>query len=214
MSATRRSVLGAALAGPMLAQFMGTASAAAEDKWGTVSDGWVEVRWTEQAQAEMDRLGAVVEAVAPAQLVKDSRGAAIRFPVRSGKGDPSLKRLSNAKGDGALEGGIAVRTPTSNFQITDLQSVLRDEWASGKATVNGFEVGHSKMFRWDVDKSKLSTESVPAGRPLKVRLSEVPLHPTPELLETYSASFGPPAFTPDTVVAYLTAEGVYTPPNH
>lgn len=73
MSTTRRMVLSAALATPLLAQFTGTASGAtADDRWGTVSDGWVEVRWTAQAQAQLDRFEAVVEAVAPAQLVKDS----------------------------------------------------------------------------------------------------------------------------------------------
>lgn len=74
-------VLSAALAAPLLAQFTGTASGAtADDKWGTVSDGWVEVRWTAPAQAQLDRFEAVVEAVAPAELVKDSGGSAVRFP--------------------------------------------------------------------------------------------------------------------------------------
>jgi len=60
-----RSVLGAALAAPLLAQFAGTASGAtAAGTLGTVSEGWVEVRWTPQAEEYLDRFKAVVEAVA------------------------------------------------------------------------------------------------------------------------------------------------------
>jgi hypothetical protein len=194
-----------------MAQFTGTASAA-DDKWGTVSDAWVEVRWTEQAQAELDRLGAVVEAVAPARLVRNSRGPAVRFPVRSGRGGPSPRRLPEAGGSGVLEGGIAVRTPTGEFQVVNPESVLRDGVASGKCTVNGVEVGHRSVFRCGLAEGLLTTGRTPVGQPLTVRIGEVPLRPTPELLEVYTASFGTPVFTADTVMAYVTAEGVYTPP--
>lgn len=200
------------MAAPLLAQFAGTASAAADDKWGTISDGWVEVRWTEQVQAELDRVGAVVEAVAPARLFRDSRGPAVRFPVRSGKGDPSLKRLPKAKGDGALEGGIAVSTPNGSFRVVNLQSVLQDGLASGKCTVNGIEAGHRSVFRCGLAEGLLTTSNVPVGQPLKARVSDVPLHSTPELLEVYAATFGVPVFTADTLLAYATAEGVYAPP--
>lgn len=212
MSTDRRTVLGAALAAPLLAQFTGAASAAADEKWGTISEGWVEVRWTEQVQAELDRLGVVVEAVAPAELVKDSRGSAVRFPVRSGKGDPSLKSLPKAEGDGVLDGGIAVRTPTGNARVVNLRGVLRDGLASGKCEVNGVEVGHRSVFRCAVSEGLLTTGDVPVGQPLKVRINKVPLHPTAEALEVYTATFGAPAFTADTVLAHVTAEGVYTPP--
>lgn len=212
MSTTRRTVLGAAAAASLLAQFTGTASAAADDKWGTVTGGWAEVRWTGQVQAELDRLGAVVEAVAPARLVRDSRGPAVRFPVGSGKGDPSLRHLPEAAGSGVLEGGIAVRTPTGGFRIVNPESVLRDGVASGKCTVNGVEIGHRSVFRCGLAEGLLTTDGAPAGRPLTVRIGEVPLRSTPELLEVYTATFGTPVFTADTVLAYVTAEGVYTPP--
>ncbi|MTE22408.1 hypothetical protein F0L17_25560 [Streptomyces sp. TRM43335] len=212
MSTTRRTVLGTALAAPLLSRFTGTASATTEDTWGTVSDGWVEVRWTEQVQAELDRLGAVVEAVAPARLVKDSRGSAVRFSVRSGTGDPSLTDLPEARGDGALDGGITVRSPAGVFRIVNPESLLQDGVASGKCVVNGVEVGHHSMFRCGLAEGLLSTGDAPLGRPLTVRLGEVPLRPTPELLEVYTATFGTPAFTADTPLAYVTAEGVYTPP--
>ncbi|MFG2626432.1 hypothetical protein [Streptomyces sp. NPDC048473] len=212
MSTNRRTVLGAALAAPLLAQFTGTASAAADEKWGTISEGWVEVRWTEQVQAELDRLGAVVEAVAPAELIKDHSGSAVRFPVRSGKGDPSLKSLPKAEGDGVLDGGIAVRTPAGNARVVSLQSALKDGLASGKCVVNGVDIGHRSVFRCVLSEGLLTTGNVPVGQPLKVRINKVPLHATPELLEVYAATFGRPVFTADTVLAHVTAEGVYTPP--
>ncbi|MDK1476322.1 hypothetical protein QNO07_23380 [Streptomyces sp. 549] len=211
MSATRRNVLGAALAAPLLAQLAGTASAA-DEKYGTVSDGWVEVRWSEPVQAELDRLGAVVEAVAPAEMVKSSGGPAVRFPVRSGKGDPSLTKLPKARGNGALDGGVSVRTPQGDVRLTDLGGALKDELASGRCEVNGLAVEHASALRCGVEKGKLSTDKVPAGKPLKVQLSEVPLYATPEMLKAYTATFGTPPFSEDTVLGYVTAAGTYTPP--
>ncbi|MEE1928638.1 hypothetical protein V1J52_10600 [Streptomyces sp. TRM 70351] len=200
------------MAAPLLAQFAGAASAAADDTWGTVSDGWVEIRWTGQVREEMDRLGAVVEAVAPARLVTDTRGTAVRFPVRAGKGDPSVRRLSDVEGDSALEGGITVSTPRGEFRIVALHGVLRDGVASGRCTANGVEVGHRSVFRCGLDEGSLTTSGAPAGQPLRVRVSEVPLHATPELMEAYVATFGEPVFTAGTLLGYVTAEGVYTPP--
>jgi hypothetical protein len=206
-------VLGAAVAAPLLARFTGTASGAAPDgMWGTISDGWVEVRWTSRAQAQLDRFGAVVEAVEPARPVEDSRGAAVRFPVRSGTGDPSLTDLPRAQGNGLLDGGIAVRTPTGDLRVTDLGSVLQDELLSGRCVVNGVDVGHRSVFRCGLAEGLLTTGGAAPGRPLRIRLGEVPLRPTDESLETFAATFGAPAFTTDTVLAYVTAEGVYTPP--
>ncbi|MFD9425596.1 MULTISPECIES: hypothetical protein [unclassified Streptomyces] len=211
MSATRRNVLGAALAAPLLAQFTGTASAA-DEKYGTVSEGWVEVRWSEPVQAELDRLGAVVEAVAPAEMVRSSGGPALRFPVRSGEGNPSLTELPRAKGSGALDGGVSVRTPLGNVRLTDLESALKDGLASGKCEVNGLTVEHPLALRCGVDEGKLSTDEVPVGRPLKVRLSEVPLYATPEMLKAYTATFGTSPFSADSVLGYVTVAGTYTPP--
>jgi hypothetical protein len=152
------------------------------------------------------------EAVAPAQLVKDSGGSAVRFPVRSATGDPSLTNLPEAQGDGVLDGGVAVRAQSGTFQLVDLESVLQDGAASGKCVVNGFDVGHHSVVRCGLAEGLLTADSVPLGQPTKVQLSAVPLRATPELLEAYTATFGTPAFTADTVLAYVTAEGVYTPP--
>jgi len=148
MSTTRRMVLGAGLAAPLLAQFTGTASGTAGDtKWGTISEAWVEVRWTPQAQAQLDRFEAVVEAVAPAELVKDSSGSAVRFPVRSGTGDPSVPNLPKAQGRGVLDGGVAVRTPSGNLRLVNLEGVLQEGSASGKCVVNGVDSSRVRPCR-------------------------------------------------------------------
>ncbi|QMU70484.1 hypothetical protein [Streptacidiphilus sp. P02-A3a] len=215
MSTSRRVVLSAAVAAPLLAQFTGarTASAStASADWGTVSSGWVEVRWTAQAQAQLDRFGAVIEAVAPAELVRDAEGSALRFPVRSGTGDPSLGNLPQAQGDGTLDGGVAVRTADGVFQVTDLHSALQDSVASGTCTVNGVEVGHQAVAHCGLAEGLLTADGVRLGQPVQVQLSEVPLRATPQLLAAYTATFGEPAFNTDTVLAYVTAQGLYTPP--
>ncbi|MEW1722513.1 hypothetical protein [Streptomyces sp. NPDC093109] len=212
MSATRRNILGAALAAPLLAQLTGAASGAAAEKYGTVSDGWIEVRWTRAVQAELDRIGAEVEAVAPARLVKDSQGPAVRFPVRSGKGDPSLAQPAKAEGDGALDGGIAVRTALGTARFLDLRSALGDGLASGTCVVNGVEVAHLAALRCGLAEGQLATGTAALGKPLKVRINEVPLRATAEALDAYTATFGTSPFTAETVLGYATAEGVYTPP--
>ncbi|QLJ02475.1 hypothetical protein HZZ00_16530 [Streptomyces sp. NEAU-sy36] len=214
MSASRRSVLGAAMAAPLLAQFTGTASAdtAEPGALGTVSDGWIEVRWTEQAQALLDRFQAVVEPVAPARLVQDAKGKAIRFPVRSGAGDPALTDPAQAHGDARLDGGVQIRTPEGTVRVTDVEGALRDGLASGKGVVNGFEVAHRAVARPEWHEGVLRTESVPLGRPMRVRITDVPLRPTPEMVETFGTAFGEAGFTTATVLGHVTAEGVYTPP--
>jgi hypothetical protein len=219
MSTTRRRALGAALAAPLLARFTGTASADAQPgRLGTISDGWVEVRWTPEVQAQLDRFGAAVEAVAPASMVTGTgsgpgaRGPAVRFPVQSGSGDPSLAALTNAQGSGGLDGGIVVRAATGTVRLTDLRSDLQSELASGQCKVNGINADHASAFRCGLAEATLTADSAPPGTPMKLRLAEVPLRPTTELLEAYTASFGTAPFTTDTVLAYLTAEGVYHPP--
>ncbi|MBB0243712.1 hypothetical protein FNQ90_06200 [Streptomyces alkaliphilus] len=213
MSTTRRMVLGTAAAAPLLSQFAGTTSAAAaDDKWGTMSDGWIEVRWTPRAGEQLDRFEAVVEAVAPARLVSDAHGSAVRFPVPSGSGDPSLADLQKATIGGSVAGGIAVRTRQGSFRVEGMESLLRDGVASGTWVVNGIDMGHRSVFRCDPAEGRLSTEDVPPGRPMRVRIQEVPMRPTAELLEGFAATFGRPAFTADTVVAHFTAEALYTPP--
>ncbi|HTJ69532.1 MAG TPA: hypothetical protein VL551_18485 [Actinospica sp.] len=213
MSATRRTALGAALAAPLLTRFTGTASAdAGSGRLGTISDGWVEVRWTREAQEQLDKFGATVEAIAPARVTTDAQGTVVRFPVRNGAGDPSLAELPKAQGDGALDGGIIVRTANGSVRLTELSSDLRSELAAGKCMINGVSAGHDAVVRCGLAEGVLTAESVQPGKPMKVRLADVPLRPTGEALDVYTAVFGAPTFTADSVLAHLTAEGVYHPP--
>ncbi len=223
MSAKRRSVVGAGLSLPLLASFTsaapdaaasaaGVPDAAGAGRLGTVSDGWVEVRWTPQGQAVLDREEVVVEPVAPARLVKDARGTAIRFPLRPSEGDPSLADLQRASGAGRLDGGVVFRTPRANFHVEELEGVLRNGEVSGTYVANGAEIRHAPVFRLGLAEGRLSTQSVAPGKPMRVKVAEVPLRPTQELLDRFTHTFGKPSFTLDTVLAHVTGEGLYTPP--
>jgi hypothetical protein len=120
--------------------------------------------------------------------------------------------VPKAQGDGLLGGGIAVSTPMGEFRVLDLGSVLENEVMSASCVVNGVDLGHQAVFRCGVDEGRLTTDDAPAGRPMRVRVSELPLRATPELWHVVTATVGEPPFDVDTVLGHLTAEGVYTPP--
>ncbi|MEV7187966.1 hypothetical protein [Kitasatospora sp. NPDC093102] len=218
MSTTRRSLLGATLAAPLLGWLTGTAAGAGDGgtdragRFGTLSDGWVEVRWTPEAQAQLDRLHAMVDVVAPARMVLNDRGPAVRLPIRSAQGDPSLANPPKAHGDGALNGGVSVRTPQGVYQVVNLAGAIEDGLGSGRCEVGGAEMGQRSAFHCGLAEGKLTAQPVPAGQPMKVRLSGVPLRPTQEAVDAYTANFGAHPVTVDTVLGYVTAEGTYTPP--
>ncbi|MGW1177955.1 hypothetical protein ACWD4P_30050 [Kitasatospora sp. NPDC002543] len=218
MSTTRRSLLGAALAAPLLGWLTGTAAGAVDGgtdrtgTLGTLSDGWVEVRWTPEAQAQLDRFHAMVDVVAPARMVHDDRGPAVHLPIRSALGDPSLANPPEAHGDGALDGGVCVSTSKGDYRVVNLVGAIKDGLGSGRCEVSGAEMGHRSAFRCGLTEGELTADPVPAGQPMKVRLSGVPLRPTQEAVDAYTANFGAHPVTVDTVLAYVTAQGTYTPP--
>ncbi|MFE4514985.1 hypothetical protein ACFRMQ_12450 [Kitasatospora sp. NPDC056783] len=218
MSTTRRSLLGAALATPLLGWLTGTAAGAVDGgtdragRLGTLTDGWVEVRWTPEAQAQLDRFQAMVDVVAPARVVLDRRGPAVRLPIRSATGDPSLANPPKVHGDGALDGGVSVRSSKGVYRVVNVAGAIKDSLASGRCEVSGAEMGHRSAFHCGLTEGKLTAEPVPAGQPMKVRLSGVPLRPTQEAVDAYTANFGAHPVTVDTVLAYVTAQGTYTPP--
>ncbi|MFJ6618646.1 hypothetical protein ACIQOW_13855 [Kitasatospora sp. NPDC091335] len=221
MSTTRRMLLGAALIAPLLGRFTGTAAGAVDGgtgstgstgRLGTLSDGWVELRWTPEAQTQLDRFQAMVEAVAPARLVLGEHGMSVRLPIQAAQGDPSLADPPKAYGDGALDGGVSVRTSQGVYRVVDLVGAIKDGLGSGRCEVSGAEMGHRSAFRCGLTEGKLTAAPVPAGQPMKVRLSEAPLRPTQEAVDAYTTSFGAHPVTVDTVLAYVTAEGTYTPP--
>jgi len=115
-------------------------------------------------------------------------------------------------GEGALAGGITIRTAHGTFELTDLRSDLRGGLASGKCAVNGVYAEHGSVLRCGLDEARLSTQSVPPGSPMKVRLTQVPLRATPDLIAAYASVLGAAPFTTDTTLAHLTAEGMYHPP--
>ncbi|MET8981855.1 hypothetical protein ABZX85_40305 [Streptomyces sp. NPDC004539] len=213
MDTSRRSMLGAVMAAPFLAQLTGAPDAVAADgSLGTVSQASAEIRWTPLGQALLDRFGATVSAVAPAVLGAD--GASVRFPAGSGegKGDPSPLNPAKAHGNGRLAGGVEIRTPEGTVRVTEMQGFLQDGVAWGRCVVNGLDVGHRATVRPGLDAGVLQAESVPPGKPMKVKVTDVPLRPTPELLETLATTFATDEVTLDSVLAWVSAEGVYTPP--
>ncbi|MFD5437236.1 hypothetical protein ACFWJ4_34435 [Kitasatospora sp. NPDC127067] len=218
MSTTRRSLLGAALGAPLLGWLTGTAAGAVDGgtdrsgNLGTLSNGWVEVRWTPEAQAQLDRFHAMVDVVAPARMVMDRHGPAVHLPIRSAVGDPSLANPPKAHGDGALDGGVSVRTSRGDYRVVNLAGAIKDGLGSGRCEVGGAEMGHRSAFRCGLTEGKLTADPVPAGHPIKVRLTGVPLRPTQEAVDAYTANFGAHPVTVDTVLAYVTAQGTYTPP--
>ncbi|WP_246102762.1 hypothetical protein [Streptomyces piniterrae] len=132
--------------------------------------------------------------------------------MRSATGDPALADLPKAQGRGVLDGGLLVRTPTGEFQITELEPALGDELASGTCTVNGVKSGGQSLLRCSMSEGRLVAEPAQPGRPLKVRLTGVPVRPTEESLKAFTTALGASPFTVDSVLGHLTAEGTYTPP--
>ncbi|QNP75371.1 hypothetical protein IAG44_42205 [Streptomyces roseirectus] len=211
MDTSRRSVLGAVMAAPLLAQFTGAPDAVADDgSLGTVSEASAVVRWTPLGELLLGRFGATVSAVEPATLGED--GKSVRFPVASGEGDPSLVNPGQAHGNGRLAGGVEIRVPEATVRVTELQGFLRDGVAWGTCVVNGLDVGHKAAVRPGLDAGVLQVESVPLGKPMKVKVTDVPLRPTPELVAALATTLGTDEITVDSVLAQVTAEGVYTPP--
>ncbi|MBV8930969.1 MAG: hypothetical protein JOZ47_10770 [Kutzneria sp.] len=218
MSVTRRTVLsgalGGALAAPFLAQFGGTAFGATPNAtWGTVSSGWVELRYSSEALAQFDHLHAVVEHIAPATAITEN-GTTVgaRFPIHSATGNPALTNLPQAEGNALLDGGVMVRAPMGQFTFTQLRPTLDNELASCTYTVNGVESSGQSLLRCGASQGRLLAHPVPAGQPLSIRIERVPVYPTTESLAAFASAFGTPTFTVDTVLAYLTAEAVYNPP--
>ena len=215
MSTTRRTILGGALAAPFLTRFAGTAAGETTDQTlGTVTGGWVEVRWTPQAKEQLDLFGATVEPLAPATWATGDDGgkAGVRFPIVSGRGDPSPDDRQAARGSGRCAGGMVVRTMLTRLEITDLQPTLADEVVSGRYKVNGIESGSQSLLRCDSAQGRLLAAPVPAGRPQTVRIEGVTVHATPESLDAATTALGVLPLSTDTVIGYARGLLVYTPP--
>jgi len=182
---------------------------------GTGGDGWVEVLWTAPAQEQWGLLDVTVEPIAPAESVERDGRRGLWFPVRSAQGDPSMTDPATAEGVGELGGGFVARTLLAELRYTQLAGVLRNEQMSGRCMVNGADAGMRPMFTWRATDGDISIVPGTSGRPTLLRVSELPVRPTPEALAAFtglSRSYRTPLITTDTVVAHVTAEGRYHPP--
>lgn len=215
MSETRQMILGGALTAPFLTYFTSRPSGTPQHhNWGTVANGWVEIRWTPAAQALFDQFQATIAVIAPVELFNDEGGAGVRFPVRSGTDDPSRANSPQAQDNGLLDGGLVLRTPTGEVRVSELRPVLRDELVSGTCTVNGFQVSVQPMLHCSLEEGRLVAEPAPLGQPLTVRLTGVPARPTREAVDAFAPALGTTTLSPDTVLAHVTAEAEYTPPRY
>lgn len=213
MDTTRRAMLGGALAASFLAAGATSATAAATPaQMGTVSDGWVEVWWTPEAEQQMERASVTVRAIEPTELVRDQDRPGLRFPVRAAQGDPSLTDPVSAEGEGVLEGGLVLQAPSGEISLMEMSGVLQGESVWGTYALNGVDTGMSSVFTTRIAEAKIGLVPGPAGQAVDITVSQVPLLPTAEFLEVFTRAFGTPIFTVDTVIAHVTAEGRYTPP--
>lgn len=214
MSTTRRTILSGALAVPFFASLPGTASADTPDEtFGTASGGFVEILWTRQVQDQLNLYNATVETLAPATLITKNGRKGVRFPVLSGAGDPSLGNLAAARGSGAVDGGLTVWTARGRLEVTQLRPALENEVISGTCKANGVESGGQPMLRCDSASGTLKANPVRAGQPLPIRMENVPVRPTQELLDMIESTLGAPGpLTLGTVLGHATAETVYIPP--
>jgi hypothetical protein len=215
MGVSRRSVIGGALVSPLLAHAAIAPVASASTAMGTSRDGWIEVLWTRQAQAQWDLFEATMEAIAPAELVERDGRRGLRLPLNSAQGDPSLAAPSRARGTGTLGGGLVVRTRTTEVRVTELKGALQGEQMSGRCMTNGMDAGLRPMFAWHATEGTINVVPGASGEPTMVRVSDLPIRLTPEAMEAFvplARAHGTPLINTDTVVAHVTAEGRYVPP--
>lgn len=214
------------MAAPFLAYSAGTASGVTPDAtWGTASEGYVDLWLTPEARGQLEKFQAAMTPIAPATSLTDGDRVGVRFPIRSGTGALSLNNLPRSQGTGLLAGGLVIQGPTGRFEITQLHPTVDNELASGRCMVNGVESGGESLVRCDAGSGRLLADPVPQGQPLKVRIEEVSMYPTPQSLEAFRSAFGAmpsglggmPSLgelpvSLDTVLAHATAEFVYVPP--
>ncbi|WP_146771984.1 hypothetical protein [Lentzea atacamensis] len=201
---------------PLLAHAaMAPAAADASTTIGVGEGGWIEIVWAPQAQAEMDQRGATVEAIAPAELIERNGGRGIRFPVRSAQGDPSLSNPAHTQGTGVADGGLILRVASTEVRVTRLAGDVRDEQISGRYMVNDVDAGMQPVFRWRATEGDLAVVPGAPGKPVELKISDLPVRLTSEMLDlwtTSARSYGLPSLSADTVVAHVTAQGRFVPP--
>lgn len=136
----------------------------------------------------------------------------MRFPIRSGTGEPSLSNPEQARGSGEVDGGVVVRTLTGQYTVTHLRPALDSELVSATYEVNGVESSGQSLLRCGSDGRTIIADPVPAGQPQTIRVENVPLRQTQKALEAFTEALGKPPLGLDTILGRATAEAVYNPP--
>jgi hypothetical protein len=213
MDVSRRAVLGAALASPLLVSATMAPAAEASTATATSEGGWFELVWTPLAQATIDQLG-TLEAVAPVQAIERDGRRGLRFPV-SAQGDPSPTSPAHAQLTGASDGGFLLRNASTQLRITQLRGDIRNEELSARYMLNDVDSGMQPMFTWRSAEGDFSVVPGAAGGPVQLRMANLPVRMTSALLDLIAASarsYGLPDLTTETVVGHLTAQGRFTTP--
>lgn len=214
MGVSRRSVLSGVVAAPVGVLVASTpaaaATASASGQTGQSSGGWVEIWPTSQTLAQLDQIGAAVQAVAPAELVQGSDGSTgLRMPVTSAQGNPSLLDPALAQGSGALDGGILVHNADGAVQFTQLDGVVQGGQLSGQCQANNEAQALQPALTWRTADLHITVIPGQLGEPLTLRVTKLPVYPTQESIDAFTRAFGTPIFTTDTVMAHINAEGPY-----
>ncbi|RSM34488.1 hypothetical protein DMA12_48095 [Amycolatopsis balhimycina DSM 5908] len=207
--------MGGVLSSPLLAATALSPSADAAEVLGTAQDGWLEILWTALVQTETDRRGTTVEAIAPAELIQRDGRRGLRFPLRSAQGDPALANPAHAQGTAAADGGFVLREAAAEVRVTRLAGDVRDEQMSARYMVNNVDSGVRPMFTWHTAEGVLSVVPGVLGAPATLKMSNLPVRMTREMVDlvtTSMRSFGFPDITTDTVVAHVTIQGSYLSP--
>lgn len=209
MGVSRRSVLSGVVAAPVLVQAASTPAAAAAAS-GQSGGGWVEIWPTPQTLAQLDQIGATVEAIAPAELVQRPDGSTgLRMPVTSALGDPSLLDPALAQGNGALDGGIVVRNAHGTVQFTQFDGAVQGGQLSGHCQANNEDQTLQPVLTWHTADLHITLIPGQLGEPLTLRVSDLPVYPTAESIDAFTRVFGTPIFTTGTVMAHINAQGAY-----
>lgn len=192
MGEARRGMLGGLLGSSLLGQLVG-------GRWGSVSYRSVRIRWTRPALEELDRFGAHVEAVPPAELTGDG----VWIPGRG---------CDDAGGSGVVDGGLVLRAPFGEVRIVAPEPELTTGVVSARCSISGADLGVQQLFRCGLSEGELDVEPAPPGRPLVARIGEVPARPVPESVELIERELGTSLLPAGVVAAHLAVEAVYTPP--
>jgi hypothetical protein len=201
MNIRRRVFMAGALAVPLFGHAQARAEPAVE-----ITDGWLHIDWTEAALEELRRFGGEPFAVAPAEIIGDEANPTVRLPLRSVKVTPDF-----TDGQGAVEGGFGVRADGHEVSFDRIVRFSGDPRSHAVRTLDGEESPRAPLSAGQIEEGRVTIEPGLPGRPATVRITGVPVRPTPETLATLAEVLGEPVFDQATVIAHLSGRGSYHP---